>query len=68
MEVFVLQFQPISAPSASDLFVQQLKTAILSGQYHPGDKLPSERELGQQLQVSRPVINAGLKNCKSCIL
>lgn len=56
-----MKFKPITAPSATDLFVQQLKTAILSGQYQPGDKLPSERELGQQMRVSRPVINAGLK-------
>jgi GntR family transcriptional repressor for pyruvate dehydrogenase complex len=60
-----MKFKPINAPSATDLFIDQLKTAILTGEYQPGDQLPSERELEKQLHVSRPVINAGLKQLQS---
>ena len=56
-----MEFKPIHAPSSTDLFVDQLKAAILTGKYRPGDKLPSERQLEKQLCVSRAVINAGLK-------
>lgn len=56
-----MEFKPIHAPSATDLFIDQLKSAILTGKYQPGEKLPSERELESELHVSRPVINTGLK-------
>lgn len=56
-----MEFKKIHAPSSTDLFVNQLKTAILTGEYQPGNQLPSERELEKQLGVSRAVINTGLK-------
>lgn len=57
-----MKFHPINVPTATDLFfVNQLKTAILTGKFNLGDKLPSERVLQEQLQVSRTVINSGLK-------
>jgi DNA-binding FadR family transcriptional regulator len=39
---------------------QQLKEAILLGQFAPGDKLPPETELAQQFGVSRPTIREAL--------
>jgi DNA-binding FadR family transcriptional regulator len=39
---------------------QQLKDAILSGQFAQGDKLPPETELAQQFGVSRPTIREAL--------
>lgn len=56
-----MKFKPIKTMSSTDIFVNQLKTAILTGKYSAGDKLPSERELAQQLEVSTNVINSGLK-------
>lgn len=55
-----MKFKPIKAPSATDLFVTQIKNAIIEGQLKPGDKLPHERDLAQQMSVSRSVINSGL--------
>lgn len=57
----MMQFKPIQAPSSVDLFMDQLKTAILTGDLQPGEKLPSERDMCQQLNVSRAVINTGLR-------
>ena len=55
-----MQFEKISAPSLKDLFVRQLRDAILSGELPIGTQLPVERELARQMQVSREVVNGGL--------
>ena len=40
-----LEIRPIKAPSARELFEQQLAEKIIRGELKPGDKLPSEREM-----------------------
>lgn len=45
--------------------VVEVKEAILSGKYCPGDALPSEAELTRQLGVSRPVIREALRHLQS---
>ena len=40
---------------------QQLRTAILSGQLHSGQRLPATRALGQQLEVSRSTVVAAFE-------
>ena len=39
---------------------QQIKDAILSGQFVQGDKLPAETELAEQFGVSRPTVREAL--------
>ena len=39
---------------------QQIKEAILSGQFSPGDKLPPETQLAEQFGVSRPTVREAL--------
>ena len=51
-----MAFEPLYAPSLKELFVQQLQDMILSGEIPVGTKLPSERELCQQMHVSRAVV------------
>lgn len=53
-------FSKLSAPSLKDLFIQQLQGMILSGELPIGSRLPPERELAQQMQVSRAVVNSGI--------
>lgn len=55
-----MEFTKLLAPSLKDLFVQQLQGMILSGDLPMGTRLPSERELATQMQVSRAVVNGGL--------
>lgn len=55
-----MQFKKISAPSLKELFVAELESKIISGELKVGDKLPSERELAESMQVSRAVVNAGI--------
>jgi GntR family transcriptional repressor for pyruvate dehydrogenase complex len=46
----------------SDKVAEQLTDAILSGQIPAGSRLPSERELGDQLKVSRTVIREAVRS------
>jgi len=41
-------------------FIEIIQEKILSGELKPGDKLPPERELAQQLGISRGSVNQGI--------
>lgn len=43
----------------------QLRTAILSGVYRPGDRLPTERELVRQFGVSRVTVRDALRTLEA---
>lgn len=50
-----------SAPTRADALVQSLATRIVSGGWAIDDVLPPERELAEQLDVSRPTLREALK-------
>ncbi|KMY68593.1 hypothetical protein AAU61_02850 [Desulfocarbo indianensis] len=54
-------FRPIKQTRASEEVLAQLKEAILRGQVKAGEKLPSERELTEQFQVSRGVVREAIR-------
>lgn len=54
-------FKPIKTSRVFEDVLIQLKEAILLGMYKSGDKLPSERELTFQFQVSRGVIREAIR-------
>jgi len=54
-------FKPIKQPRISEEVLRQLKEAILLGQFKSGEKLPSERELTEEFQVSRGVIREAIR-------
>lgn len=55
-----MEFVKLKAPTLKDLFVREFESMILSGKLKIGDKLPPERVLAEQMQVSRAVINGGI--------
>lgn len=55
-----MEFSKLNAPSLKELFIQELETLILSGRLAIGEKLPSERDLADSMQVSRAVVNSGI--------
>lgn len=57
-----MKFQAIVAPTISELFERQIQSMILSGQVSPGDKLPTEAELAEALNISKSAVHAGVKN------
>lgn len=46
-------FKEINIEKPSDKIIQQIRELISSGQLNPGDKLPSERKLGEMFGVGR---------------
>lgn len=53
-------FQPISVARLYRLIANQIKAKVESGEYAPGARLPSERELAEALDVSRPSVREAL--------
>lgn len=54
-------FEPIMQTKATEEVLSQLKEAILRGVYKEGDKLPSEREMTEQFNVSRGVVREAIR-------
>ncbi|MGQ9510204.1 MAG: FadR/GntR family transcriptional regulator, partial [Thermodesulfobacteriota bacterium] len=55
------KFKPIKPPRISEEVAQQIKKAILSGHFKAGEKLPSERDLADEFQVSRLAIREAIR-------
>lgn len=55
-----MDFKPIKTKKISGEIVEQIKKFIADGQLQPGDKLLSERDLAEKLQVSRPSVREAL--------
>lgn len=56
-----MKFTPVKNVRTSENVLQQLKQSIVSRQFRPGSKLPSERELTETFQVSRVVIREAIR-------
>lgn len=54
--------EPIRRRKLADDVQERLLDVIRSGDYAPGDKLPSERELMQRYGVGRPAIREAMQN------
>lgn len=52
--------KPIAVTTPKGEVVRQIEALILSGSIKPGQRLPAERELAEQLEVSRPVVHEGI--------
>jgi DNA-binding FadR family transcriptional regulator len=52
---------PIRKSSTHELIRDRLKRAIHLGDYLPGDRLPSERDMASQLEVSRVTLREAIK-------
>jgi len=55
-----MELQPIKTKRIYETIVEQIKNLIISGNLKPGDKLPSEKELAERLQVSRTSVREAL--------
>ncbi len=49
-----MPFQPVTPEKLSTTVVRQIELLILRGVLRPGERLPSERDLSEQMGVSRP--------------
>src|SRR3954449_4107968 len=53
-------FKPVRAPTMFEETVERLGTAIRLGLLQPGSRLPPERELADELQISRSTLRQAL--------
>jgi DNA-binding FadR family transcriptional regulator len=51
---------PVRQIPAHELVVDQMRRALELGQFRPGDRLPTERELSEMLDVSRTTVRAAV--------
>jgi GntR family transcriptional regulator, transcriptional repressor for pyruvate dehydrogenase complex len=56
---------PVVVPKASDVLASRLRDLIISGQFSPGDFLPSERELVTESKLSRTSVRDALRVLES---
>ncbi|MCY6382330.1 FadR/GntR family transcriptional regulator [Hoeflea prorocentri] len=54
-------FTRVAHGRTADEVVQQVESLILDGVLRVGDRLPGERELSRQLDISRPILREALK-------
>src|SRR3954447_16038485 len=57
----VTVFDRVRARRTFEAVVSQIAEAIRTGQLRQGDRLPSERELAQRMEVSRPTLREAIK-------
>lgn len=55
----------IKAAKLSDVILEQLENMILEGSLAPGEKLPPERELAKQFEVSRPSLREAIQKLEA---
>lgn len=56
-----MEFEPVAPVRAYQRVVEQIEQAVLSGDLVPGQRLPSERELMAQFEVSRSTVREALR-------
>jgi len=54
-------FRKITQEKTADTAVRQIEELILDGVLRPGDRLPAERDLAGQMDISRPILRNALK-------
>jgi GntR family transcriptional repressor for pyruvate dehydrogenase complex len=56
-----MPLQPIKKSRLYEGAVDQIRSLILAYNFKPGDRLPSERELAEQLSIGRPSVREALR-------
>ena len=59
------EYKSLKKPLLSQEVKEAIQTSITDSTFQPGEKLPSERELVDQFQVSRVTIREALRNLQS---
>lgn len=57
-----MSFRPIKTPPLAEAVVAEFEALLLAGVLRPGEKLPPERELAEQLQISRGTLREAMES------
>ncbi len=60
-----LTFSKVKQERLSDVIARQLEGLVLDGVLHPGERLPPERELAREMDVSRPSLREALQKLEA---
>jgi len=55
----------IQTRKLAEVIAEQLETMLIEGQLMPGQRLPSERDLASQFEVSRPSLREAIQTLVS---
>ncbi|EOS40485.1 FadR family transcriptional regulator [Lachnospiraceae bacterium] len=56
-----MKFKKINTLSIKELFISQIEEMILSGELEPGEKLPTEREIADEMNISKTIVHEGIR-------
>lgn len=56
---------PLALPTAGERIAERIVTAVALGEFVPGQRLPSERELAAMLEVSRTTVREALQRLQA---
>ncbi len=56
-----MKFRKINSLSIKELFISQIEEMILSGELEPGEKLPTEREIADEMAISKTIVHEGIR-------
>ncbi|MCF8390694.1 MAG: FadR family transcriptional regulator [Bacteroidales bacterium] len=59
--IVIENFKEISITKPADIIISQIRELIISKQLKPGDKLPSERQLSEKLNIGRTYVRDAIK-------
>lgn len=54
-------FESARQHKTTDIIIERIRTAILEGKLQPGDRLPPEKQLGEQFRVSRQTLRESIR-------
>lgn len=57
-----MDFKPVKAKRLYEEVLEQIKQLIAGGELKPGDRLMSERDLAERLEVSRPSVREAIRS------
>lgn len=55
-------FKPVRTRRMFEVICDQIRERISQGELHPGDRLPSEKELAEQFNISRTVVHEAMRS------
>ncbi|RYF87304.1 MAG: FadR family transcriptional regulator [Chitinophagaceae bacterium] len=61
MDAVLQSLKEVAIEKPVDVIIRQIKELVISGQLKPGDKLPPERKLSEQLAVGRTHVREALR-------
>lgn len=56
-----MKFKKINTLSIKELFISQIEEMILSGELEPGEKFPTEREIADEMNISKTIVHEGIR-------